>query len=161
MKKLFLILLLIVGFIIPAHGAVRTIRQENYLDKVYLGQNNVITLTLLEYARSVDITDASRIVIMFDTEYVDSNDSPSAFDWTTGPVGKLFLTFGDETITAGEYTATVYKYDSTNTNGLYWDTWDVKIIAVDPNLPSGLLVIYYTDVVDFATVVDYETVMTE
>lgn len=95
---------------------------------VYLGKSNTIDLLLKADGSAVDLSSVTRMTLDFDGTVIDSDTSPSAFDWDTGTTGKVVLALGAESISAGTYRALLTVYDDTNVNGIAWDR--IKIVVV-------------------------------
>lgn len=96
------------------------------VEVIYNGNDNAIDLQLLEDAVAVDLSSVSRMTIAFDTKVVDSDTSPSAFDWSAGS-GKLTMILGAESISEGIYNAELTVYDTENTKGIVWGTFKVVV----------------------------------
>lgn len=93
---------------------------------VYLTHDNTIDTILTADGVAYDITNTTRMTLSFGSTLVDSDLHSGVFDWTVGD-GKLFLTLGAQTITAGTYTSELVVYDSVNTNGIVWGRMTILV----------------------------------
>ncbi len=96
----------------------------------YKGRDNTIELQLLEDGAAVDLASSvTRMVLKLDgpvSASVDSDNAAGVFDWSAGN-GKLTISLGGQSLTAGEYSAGLVIYDPSNTNGLVWDVFDLTV----------------------------------
>lgn len=95
---------------------------------VHLGHDNTIDLKLLADGVAQDITNTTRMTLSFDTTLIDSDVHSGVFDWTDGD-GKLYLTLGAQTISAGTYESELIVYDAVNTDGIVWDVFTIRVDA--------------------------------
>jgi len=93
---------------------------------VYLGHDNTIDLLLKADAVACDITNTTRMTLSFGAAYIDSDLHAGVFDWSDGD-GKLYITLGAQSITAGTYYSELVVYDSVNTNGIVWGSFTVMV----------------------------------
>lgn len=93
---------------------------------VYLSHDNTIDTILTADGVAYDITNTTRMTLSFDSTLIDSAVHVNVFDWSEGD-GKLFLTLGAQTITAGTYTSELVVYDSVNTNGIVWGRMTIRV----------------------------------
>ena len=93
----------------------------------YVGHNNTIDLLLKADSVAQSLSSVTRMTLEVDSVTIDSAISGSAFDWDTGVTGKLILALGGESLTAGEYRATLTVYDLTNTNGIVWGSFKLIV----------------------------------
>jgi hypothetical protein len=95
---------------------------------VYLGRDNTIDLQLLVDGQPADLLNTTRMTLEIGDTLVDSDLSPSAFDWQQGN-GKLVLKLGGENLTPGTYMATLTVYNETAPNGIVWGSFPVQVRA--------------------------------
>ena len=93
---------------------------------VHLGHDNNIDLLLKADGAAHDITNTTRMTLSFGSTLIDSAIHSGVFDWTPGD-GKLYLSLGAQTITAGTYYSELIVYDSVNTNGIVWGSFTILV----------------------------------
>lgn len=90
---------------------------------IYLGRDNKTVLQLKVAGTAEDISGATRMTLNFNGTIVDSDTSPTAFDWSLGS-GKVELALKNESIWAGTYrdenAVELVVYDPSNTDGIVW-----------------------------------------
>lgn len=99
-------------------------------EKVYLGRGDVFKRRLSSDSIALDITGLTRVTLDFGGLVIDSDTSPTAFDWTTeGAAGILIFSLGLCNIPVGEYMAILTVYEPDYTDGLSdWGYIPVKIL---------------------------------
>ena len=95
-------------------------------EEIFLGHDNAIDLILLADGELADLTNIQRMTLEFKNIVVDSDTSPTAFDWSEGD-GKVFLMMGEEAIPLGSYNAVLTAYDNVNDDGVVWDTFRCRV----------------------------------
>lgn len=101
-----------------------TVITETY----FLGHDNTFKLTLSKGGVVVPLvsSNVTRVIVRYGpgaTDFVDSDDEPSAFDWATnGENGEIEFDFGELTspIPVGVYTCTLVVYDPLHPEGQVW-----------------------------------------
>ena len=93
---------------------------------VYLTHDNTIDTILTADGVAYDITNTTRMTLSFGDILIDSDVHTDVFDWDDGD-GKLFLTLGAMSITAGTYASELVVYDSVNTNGIVWGKMTILV----------------------------------
>lgn len=96
-------------------------------ETVYLGYENSIDLSFVTDGVATDLSDITRMTVEFGDDTVDSDTSPDAFDWSDTADGKMYLSFGYESIEVGSYDALVTVYDAVNTDGIVWDSFRCRV----------------------------------
>jgi len=96
-------------------------------EQIYLGHDNVIDLLLTSDGTIVDITNTTRSTAEFGETTIDSDTSPSAFNWTEGD-GILHLIMGEEIIPTGSYKVVITLYDVVNTDGIVWGDFRCRVV---------------------------------
>ena len=95
-------------------------------ETIHLGHDNSIDLSFVIDGVVADLSNITRITIEFGDDTVDSDTSSSAFNWTEGD-GKMYLSFGDESIDVGSYNALVTIYDAVNDDGVVWGSFRCRV----------------------------------
>lgn len=97
---------------------------------VYKGRDNTESIQFLDGGSVQNLSDITRVKLILNASTtVDSNDSPSAFDWTSD-TDQLDLTLGGLSLTVGSYEDTeIVMYDAVNTSGVNWGTIDLIVKA--------------------------------
>lgn len=93
----------------------------------HLGHDNTIDLVLLADDVAQNITNTSRMTLSFGALLIDSAVHSGVFDWTIGD-GKVYITLGAQSITAGTYYSQLVVYDSVNTNGIVWGELTIMVV---------------------------------
>lgn len=99
----------------------------------YDGYDNTIDLLLKAGASedaltAQDLSAVTRMVLTDDANIdIDSDVEDGAFDWDTGTTGKVIIAIGDQSIADGSYEVKLIVYDPSNTNGIVWDTFILKV----------------------------------
>jgi len=95
-------------------------------ETIFLGHENTIDLLFITDGEIVDITNTTRVTVAFGGTVIDSDTSSSAFNWTEGD-GKMYLSFGHESIEVGSYHALVTIYDDVNDDGIIWGSFLCRV----------------------------------
>lgn len=92
--------------------------------RIYSGYDNELYLDFTQDGSVYDVTGLTRVRLLFGATEVDSDTSPSAFDWTTdGANGRVIFYPGSLSIPAGSYDQVkVITYDTKHPNGVVWTT---------------------------------------
>jgi len=102
---------------------------------VYLGRDNTIDLLLKADGVAQSLEDVTKIDLILDDEDETTISDTDADAWPikwapseTGTTGKIMLRLGGESgLSAGNYTATLVLYDPTNSNGVVWGTFPLRV----------------------------------
>lgn len=86
---------------------------------IYLDRDNSIDLTLYENQVIKDLAMVTRVTVTIDSVTIDSDTTPSAFDWTTD-TKKLSLILGFQELQQGDYFATLVIYSIDHLHGIVW-----------------------------------------
>ena len=104
----------------------------NVLEYTYNDRNNTIDLSLKADGTVVDLSSVTRMIIedIAGGWSVDYDVAPGnvAFDWSTGITGKVILSLGAQSLTAGTYSVRLIVYDPSNTDGIVWGDQDDQFI---------------------------------
>ena len=97
---------------------------------VYKGRDNTESIEFLDGGTVQNLSDITRVkLILNSSTTIDSDDSPSAFDWTSD-TSQLDLILGSESLTVGSYEDTeIILYDAVNTSGVHWGSIDLIVKA--------------------------------
>ncbi len=99
----------------------------------YNSRNNSIDLLLKSDGTAQDLSAVTRMILkdVGGDWTVDYTIAPGdvAFDWAPGVTGKIVISLGAQSITAGKYRCRLIVYDPTNTSGIVWGN-DPLIIHV-------------------------------
>jgi len=115
------------------------------MELVVLNRDNSIDLELRSNGQPVDISDITRCVVKIvnddtDDDYTaDSEVDDTLFDWSSGGEdGILKLWFGNalldergevpSLLPIGSYTCSVFIYDASNLNGVYWGDFSMRVV---------------------------------
>ena len=103
------------------------------LETVYNGRDNSVDLLLKADGTAQNLSFVTRMRVMDkDGSWsVDSSTAPTAFDWTAATTGKVELSFGGQSITAGTYICYLVVYDASHTNGINWGEFVLEVIDDD------------------------------
>lgn len=97
---------------------------------VYKSRDNTESLQFLDGGTVQDLSDITRVKLILDgSTTIDSDDTPSAFDWTSNSE-QLDLKLGGVSLTVGSYENTeIVLYDAVNTSGVHWGVVDLIVKA--------------------------------
>jgi len=104
---------------------------------VYGNSENVQSLRLLDKGEPVNLSSVTRVLLELDdrTE-VDSDISPSLFDWINpGTLGVVWFFLGRKFWSTKIYYAKVIVYDDLNYEGIFWGY--LRIRAIENTVPVG------------------------
>ena len=80
---------------------------------------------------AVDLSSVTKIEIMFNGKYFDSDTYSSAFDWSGGE-GVIDFSLGAIDLPVGKDSTTeLIVYDPINPNGYIWATFIMEVIDLD------------------------------
>ena len=104
-------------------------------ETVYLKRDNVISPVLKARAATAndavaqDITGCSRMQLLVSQVLIDSQNYPSAFDWSTsGATGQLDLRLGFVSgLRVGTYRSRLTVYDNNYPNGRIWGYFMLEV----------------------------------
>lgn len=103
---------------------------SNVVEYTYDGHSNTIDLLLKADGTAVDLTSVTRARLTDDENSVDidSDEASGVFDWTHATTGKITIALGGQSLTVGEtYTVRLIIYDPTNTDGLVWGEFLLRV----------------------------------
>ena len=96
-------------------------------ETIHLTHDNSIDLSFVIDGVVAELSNTTRMTVEFGDDIVDSDTSPDAFDWLEGDIGKVYLSFGDESINVGSYNALVTIYDAVNVDGVVWGSFRCRV----------------------------------
>ena len=96
-------------------------------ETIHLTHDNSIDLSFVIDGVVADLSNTTRMTVEFGDDIVDSDTSPDAFDWSDAEDGKMYLSFGDESIDVGSYNALVAIYDAVNVDGVVWGSFRCRV----------------------------------
>ena len=92
---------------------------------VYKNRDNTIQLSLTTNGTAITHTSIRKCQVKVKNTVIDSSINPSYFDFTNAD--RLILKLGDAGLTAGQYTAKLYIFDSTSVEGLFWKEFSLTV----------------------------------
>ena len=109
------------------------------MERVYLDRDNSIDVILMADGSAADLSSVTRMTLAVGSVTLDSAVIAHAgvFDWaTSGASGILILNLGAQSLTAGDYDATLTIYDATYTTGLIWGDIPLTVEATTAGTPG-------------------------
>jgi len=100
------------------------------LEYVYNSRNNTIDLLLKADGAAVDLSSVTRMVVedVAGDWSVDESTTPAAFARSLTVTGKVVISLGAQSLTAGKYACRLIVYDPANTSGIVWGDPDDQFI---------------------------------
>ena len=92
-------------------------------ETIWLGRNNVIGLLLKADGAAYDLSNATRLELVFSGTTISSVGHSMWFDWTSATLatGQVNLLLGGVTnVVPGTYKTEVIYYDVNNVSGIMW-----------------------------------------
>lgn len=90
------------------------------IEYVYKGRDNTNDLKLTADGETVDLSSVTKMELINDDWSVDSDESPTVFDWSQGN-GIVIITLGGvPEIPGGKNDVSLIVYDPDNTSGIHW-----------------------------------------
>ena len=97
----------------------------------YNNRDNTVDLLLKADGVAEPLDSVNRMVLI-DKDgnvLVDENTSPGAFSRSADVTGKVVLSLGNESLTAGSYYVHLVVYDPDNTDGIVWNNQPFLLIV--------------------------------
>ncbi len=101
------------------------------IEVAYLGRDNSIDLLLKADGSAVDLSSVTRMVLVVSatTQVSSTNQAsdPIRWDQVGYDAGEIRLFLKDQDLTSGKNTAQLIVYDPTNTDGVVWGSFVIKV----------------------------------
>lgn len=99
---------------------------------VYLDRDNDFRLLLTSDGTAQDLSAVTKVELIdkSGTYTLDSDTSPTAFDWASGDTGEIIFKLGGESVAEGKYKFELHTIDPTNTNGIYWGDVAIRFVQL-------------------------------
>lgn len=95
---------------------------------IYKGNDNPVKLILRQGSTPYNITGYTKIeLVVDDTTTFDTDNESNYFETSTSRTGLLTLKLGQSNLDVGSYTPEVIYYDSDNSNGISFGTFNLEV----------------------------------